>query len=76
MAAMKISVEVKPNSKKPGVEKISETEFRVRVNVPPVDGKANDAVIAALAEHFGVPRSAVALVRGEKSKKKVFEVKG
>lgn len=71
---MKIAVEVKANSKQEAVELIEENTFRVRVRAPPVDGKANDAVIAALAAHFKVSQSAVLLLRGEKSKKKLFEI--
>lgn len=48
----------------------------VRVNAPPVDGAANDAVRAALAEAFGVSRAAVTLVRGETARDKTVAVTG
>lgn len=48
----------------------------VRVNAPPVDGAANDAVRAALAEALGVGRAAVTLVRGETARDKTVAVAG
>ncbi len=46
------------------------------VDAPPVDGKANEALRALLAEVAGVPRSRVELVRGATSKIKAFLVAG
>ena len=44
--------------------------LRVAVTSPPVDGAANAAVIDALANAFGVRRSAVEIVRGERGRRK------
>ena len=71
---MKISVTVKPNSKKEGVVPAGEGAYTVRVAAPPVEGKANARVIELLAEHFGVPKSRVSIVRGEGGKKKIVEI--
>jgi uncharacterized protein (TIGR00251 family) len=72
---MKISVKVKTSAREERVEKTGENEYRVMVKAKPIEGKANDAIIRALAEHFGVPRSKISLMLGQKSKQKVFEVK-
>jgi uncharacterized protein len=72
---MKIIVSIKTNSKVEGVEKISEQEYIVRVNALPVEGKANKRIIELLSEYFDLPKSKVSLVSGQKSKKKVFELK-
>lgn len=72
---MKVTVTVKTNSKIESVEKLSDQEFIVRVNVPPVEGKANKRITELLSEYFDVPKSKVSLASGEKSKKKVFEIK-
>lgn len=71
---MKISVIVHPNSKKPRIEKDLLETLHVYVNEPPLEGKANKAVIEALAEHFQVKRGTVALLSGHKSKNKLFEI--
>ncbi len=44
------------------------------VRQPPVEGQANQAVVALLAEWLGVPRSSVRLVRGARARLKVVEV--
>jgi uncharacterized protein (TIGR00251 family) len=71
---MLLELLVKPNSRQESVEKISDSLYRVAVNAPPIDGKANEAVIRLLAKHFKVPKSAITLVRGAKGKKKWVQI--
>lgn len=71
---MKITVQVKPNSKKEMVEMLTDGTYLVRVNAPPVEGKANERVIELLALFFKVSKSRIELVGGHKSKRKVFAV--
>ena len=70
---MKIQVKVKPNS---NTEKLSQegNSFIVKVKEPPKEGKANQAVIRLLVEHFGVSQSQVNILSGFRSKNKVVEV--
>lgn len=56
---MKIAVTVHPNSKKPRIEKPLLGQLHVYVTEPPLEGKANRAVLIALAKHFKVKRTAV-----------------
>lgn len=72
---MKIFVSVKPNAKREGVERIDEHHVVVRANAPAKEGKANKRVEELLAEHFGVPKMSVWLVKGATSREKVFEIK-
>lgn len=71
---MIVSIITHPNSRKPRIEKDLLGTLHVYVSKPPQEGKANRAVIEALVEYFGVRRSSVRLVSGEKSKNKIFEV--
>lgn len=48
---------------------------RVRVAAPPVEGAANDAVIALLARRLHLPRSSITLVRGERNRDKLVAIK-
>lgn len=73
---MKLSVVAHPNAKKPRIEKDLLGTLHVYVNQPPLQGKANKAVIEALANYFGVKKSQILLVSGEKSKTKILEVIG
>ena len=78
---MLIAVKVKPNSK---FEKVEEPKtklwedrsdfYTVYVKEPPIEGRANDAVIRLLADHFGVARSRVFLKRGTTGKIKHIEI--
>ncbi len=70
---MEIQVKVRPNCK---IQEVSRTGdiFIVRVKEPAKEGKANRAVIQLLAEHFGVPRSHVRILRGFTSRNKVIDV--
>jgi uncharacterized protein (TIGR00251 family) len=71
---MKVTVLVKPNSKKESVEVLEDGTYTVRANASPVEGAANERVIELLAEYFRRPKRAVALLRGHHSKKKIFEI--
>lgn len=70
---MKIQVKVKPSSRTEEVSQEGES-FIVKVKEPPREGKANQAVIKLLAEHFGVPQSQVRILSGFRSKNKVIEI--
>jgi len=70
---MKIQVKVKPNSRTEGLSREGDS-FIVKVKEPPKEGKANQAVIKLLAQHFGIPQSRVRILSGFKSKNKVVEI--
>lgn len=48
----------------------------IRISAPPVDGKANAALIAFVAKTLRAPKSSVAIIRGETSRNKVIRVDG
>ena len=64
----------KTKAKTAEVEKVDDAHFIVKVKAPPVDGRANIAIIEALAVHFNTGQSRVRLVSGAVSKQKVFEI--
>lgn len=70
----KFSVIVKTKSKKEGVFQIEPDKFEVRVNVLPIEGRANKRIIELLSKFLGVPKSKLELINGEKSKVKVFKI--
>ena len=67
---------VQPRSSRSGVDGVHGDALRVRVNAPPVDGAANEAVVEVLAKALGVPRRAISIVAGHASRSKVVEVSG
>ena len=71
---MHIRVKVTARAKRPGVTQMADGTWRVAVSAPAEDGKANAAVVDALARHFDVPKSSVQIVRGLASRNKEVEV--
>ena len=71
---MIISVKAKPNSPAETVEKTGETVFEVAVREPPVAGRANAAIVKALAEYFGVPVFKVKIISGRTSRNKLVKI--
>lgn len=65
-----ITVRVQPRSSRPGLEKIGEGEYKARLNSAPEAGRANAELIVLLAEHFGVPRRHIRIIRGASSRLK------
>ena len=73
---MIVNVKAVPNSKKPGVERIGENDFKVNVDAKAEGGRANRKLVEIVAEFFHVPKSSVSIVRGMRSRKKIIEIKG
>jgi uncharacterized protein len=75
-----LAVRAQPGAKRTAVAGIygegATAQLRIAVQEPPLEGRANEALIAFLAETFGVAKSAVELVSGELSRSKVFLVRG
>ena len=71
---MKINVKVKPNARRREVKQISADLFEVAVIATPTEGRANQAVIEILAEHFRTNRRSVKISRGFNSKFKFVDV--
>jgi uncharacterized protein (TIGR00251 family) len=73
---IKISVRIIPNSSKCEIKDIIDDSLRIKVDAPPVDGKANEKCIKFLAKSLNIPKSSIAITSGEKSKNKILYIKG
>jgi uncharacterized protein (TIGR00251 family) len=73
---LKLKVRVIPNAKKSEFSGYRDDELILRLNAPPLEGKANKAAVEFVSKYFAVPRTAVTLVSGEKSRHKIFEIIG
>lgn len=72
---MTIEIKVIPNAKRAELIK-TDTGYRARLTAPPVDGKANEALIELLSKEFGVPKRNVEIAKGETSRNKVVVIMG
>lgn len=72
-----IRVVVKPNSKsKVFIEEITPDAVFLNLSGPPREGKANTELVKKLAKALGVPKAAIDLVAGHKSREKIILVAG
>lgn len=71
---MRIKVKVIPRAKKEKVLKENES-WKVYVREPAVEGKANRRLIEVLAELFNTKKVNINILRGEKSREKIVEIK-
>lgn len=75
-----LAVRAQPGAKKTAITGIygegESAQLKIAVQAPPVEGRANAALVEYLAEVFAVPRSSVDLVNGELSRSKVFLLRG
>ena len=76
MESILISVKVQPNASRSEVTGFSGDQLAVRVTAPPVEGKANRALVELLSDVLGVSRGRIEVVRGHTSRKKVVAVTG
>ena len=72
---MRIKVLVKPQAKQDKIEKTDLTNYAAWVKAKAQEGKANQAVIKLLSAHFNLAKSKIVLIKGKKSKHKVFDLK-
>ena len=71
-----VAVHAQPGAKKSAIAGLHGDALKIRIAAPPVDGRANEAIIAFLADRFGVARSAVSLERGDSARRKLFRIRG
>jgi uncharacterized protein len=71
---MQKKVKVKPNAKVQKIEEETDGSLTVHIKSPPVDGKANEELIKALADKFDVPKSYVRIKSGFSSRQKLVEI--
>lgn len=72
--AVIIDLHVSPQARHTGVAGLHDGALALRLKAPPVDGKANVALLAWLADTLVVPRNSLALARGHASRRKQVRV--
>jgi len=72
----RLIIRAKPSASDDAVIEISETEYIVSTTQPPLQGRANRAIIQLLADHLGVAASQVNIVSGRTSRTKGIVIHG
>ena len=74
MTLITIRIKVKPNSRASLLEQREDGTWLAHIKSPPVDGKANEELIALVAKHFGCRKSGVSIKSGASSRTKLIQV--
>lgn len=71
-----IEIKVEPRASKAGIAGVVGDCLKVKITSAPVDGAANKQLIDLLAKEFGIGKSSVKIVQGERSRRKVVKLLG
>lgn len=71
-----LTVKATPRAKRSEIVCADPEWLRVKLQAPPVDGKANDELIALFSRTFGLPKSAVEILAGDASRHKRIKLRG
>lgn len=74
--AITFAVRVTPRASRDAIEGVYQGALKVRLTARPVDDRANEALVRLLADRLNVPKSAVRIVAGGKSRTKRVEITG
>lgn len=75
-AACRLAIKAVPNAPRSEVIGWLGDALKVKVHAPPVEGKANEALCAFLADELGLSRRAVTVVTGDTSRQKLIAIAG
>jgi uncharacterized protein (TIGR00251 family) len=70
------AVKVQPRARKNAITGTIGDSLKLSLTTPPVEGKANEAVIEFLADFFDIPRSSVTIASGKTSRLKMVNIRG
>jgi uncharacterized protein (TIGR00251 family) len=73
---VRVELRIQPGASSTGLAGTHAGRLKLRVQAPPLDGRANDAVIEWIAGTLGVPQRNVTLIRGATSRDKTVEIAG
>jgi uncharacterized protein (TIGR00251 family) len=75
-----LAVRAQPGAKKTAIVgiygEVKTAQLKIAVQAPPIEGRANQALIAFLSKTFDLPKSSVELISGDLSRSKVFLLRG
>jgi uncharacterized protein len=75
-AGATFQVKVHPRARKNAVTGVVGDALKLAITAPPIEGRANEACIAFLANFLNVPRSSVTIAAGESSRQKLIRIAG
>ena len=76
MPSCTLELKVIPNAPRNEIAGWLGDALKVKIKAPALEGRANDALLDFLAQRLGIPRRAVSLLHGDKSRRKVVQIAG
>jgi len=76
MASCTLELKIIPNAPRNEVVGWLGGALKVKVHAPALEGRANDELLDFLAGHLDLPRRAITLLRGDKSRQKIVRIDG
>ncbi|HWX55327.1 MAG TPA: DUF167 domain-containing protein [Verrucomicrobiae bacterium] len=73
---LKFAVKVHPRARRNAITGTTGDALKLALTAPPVDGKANHAVVDFFADFFQIPRASITIASGETSRNKVVRITG
>jgi hypothetical protein len=73
---IRLEIKVQPRSSKNQIVGEHNGALKVKLTAPPVEGEANQALLAYLASILKIPKKNVVLLKGESSRNKILEIRG
>ena len=70
----RLTLHIQPGARKTEIVGLYGDALKIRLAAPPVDGKANAALMEFIADRLGIPRRAVCLISGQTSRRKTLEL--
>ena len=71
-----LTLHIQPGAKKSGIAGLHGDALKIRLAAPPIEGRANDALLKYMSRLFDVPLRQVVLLQGEQSRHKVVAITG
>jgi hypothetical protein len=70
----RLSVQVTPGARKHEVIGVVEDVLKIKLQAQPVDGQANEALVAFFSKTLGIPRRSITIAHGHTSRRKIIEI--
>ena len=71
-----LSVRIQPRASKNSITRMEDGSYKIRLTAPPVDGAANEALVALLSEALSVSKSAIEIISGHTAREKRISLIG
>lgn len=73
---VELSLHILPNAPRSQIVGLHNGCLKLKIKAPPIDGKANEAIVEFFSEFLKIPKSQISFGRGAKSKSKTIVIHG